>query len=111
MIVLPDDIDVECYYLCRALNSLPGLDTIESCCGHGKEKYRIWFRAAYPKTINPLIRMLYEHPGWECSYHYNKTHNNYYWCLTYNDSKGKKAYEEAIELRNSIYRYLSNRQP
>ena len=43
--VLPADVDKECVALCKALNKLPGIHTEESCCGHGKEPFGIWFRA------------------------------------------------------------------
>lgn len=41
----PDDLDPECLALCVALNALPGIRTIESCCGHGTDPFRIWLRA------------------------------------------------------------------
>ena len=40
----PADLDVECKALCIAMNRLPGIVTESSCCGHGKQPYRIWFR-------------------------------------------------------------------
>lgn len=43
MIVLPNNMDEECIRLCNAMNSLPGIETFESCCGHNKSKYYIWF--------------------------------------------------------------------
>jgi hypothetical protein len=39
----PKDIDKECLDICEAMNLLPGLRTIESCCGHGKTPYWIFF--------------------------------------------------------------------
>ncbi len=41
----PDDrkLDREVKHLCTAMNRLPGIVTTESCCGHGKQPYRIWF--------------------------------------------------------------------
>lgn len=42
--VPPADIDEECIDICTAINRLPGLFTIESCCGHGETPYWIWFR-------------------------------------------------------------------
>jgi len=29
--------------LCLAMNKLPGIETLESCCGHGKSPFHIWF--------------------------------------------------------------------
>jgi hypothetical protein len=36
--------DPEVVPLCQAMNALPGIKTTESCCGHGKEPFRIWFK-------------------------------------------------------------------
>ncbi len=38
--------DPEVVELCRAMNALPGITTSESCCGHGKEGFIIFFRVA-----------------------------------------------------------------
>lgn len=38
------DMDEKCIPLCNAINSLPGLKTIESCEGHDKKPFRIWFK-------------------------------------------------------------------
>ncbi|KKN66614.1 hypothetical protein LCGC14_0469490 [marine sediment metagenome] len=40
---VPSNLDKACESLYIALNSLPGIKTKESCCGHGKCPYRIWF--------------------------------------------------------------------
>ena len=37
------DIDDEVVELCDAMNRLPGIQTIESCCGHDKMPFTIWF--------------------------------------------------------------------
>lgn len=36
-------MDDECINLCAALNKLPGIETYESCSGHGEAPFRIWF--------------------------------------------------------------------
>ena len=36
-------MDPECIELCDCINSLPGLKTSESCCGHGKRPFIIFF--------------------------------------------------------------------
>jgi hypothetical protein len=39
-------MDDECIALCNAMNALPGITTVESCCGHGGlgSPFRIWFK-------------------------------------------------------------------
>jgi hypothetical protein len=39
----PPDMDDECVALCDALNTLPGVATTESCCGHGIHPFRVFF--------------------------------------------------------------------
>lgn len=36
-------MDAECIPLCDALNSLPGVKTTSSCCGHCKNKFMVFF--------------------------------------------------------------------
>lgn len=38
----PADLDSACLNLCIALNALPGIKTTTSCCGHGREPFRVW---------------------------------------------------------------------
>ena len=40
---IPNDMDKECIDLCKKLNSLSNIKTTESCCGHLKDPYRIFF--------------------------------------------------------------------
>lgn len=49
-------MDKECIPICNALNSLPGVMTTESCCGHCKEPYRIWFDTRDPYSLAVLAR-------------------------------------------------------
>lgn len=46
-----DAMDAECVDLCDALNSMKGITTNESCCGHNYQPYRIWFSA---DSLEPL---------------------------------------------------------
>ena len=57
---IPDGIDVQCVALCKALNLLPGIETFESCCGHGKDRYAIWFTC---KRLRDLPALLYWFDG------------------------------------------------
>ena len=49
------DMDIECIALCDALNGLPGIQTNESCCGHGNHPYRIWFHVEDNKYLPPAL--------------------------------------------------------
>ena len=40
---IPGDLDPACLSLFKAMNQLPGIETINSCCGHGKSKFNVWF--------------------------------------------------------------------
>lgn len=59
-------MDVECLALCDAINKLPGLQTIESCCGHGKESFNIWFVA---EDLKYLPALLYWFDGCHCGFY------------------------------------------
>jgi len=66
-----EGMDKECVQLCLSMNVVPGIQTIESCCGHGKTPYRIWFVA---DDLESLPRLLYYFdpchsgcPGWSVS--------------------------------------------
>ena len=37
-------MDAECVDLCDTINSMKGLETVESCCGHNDRPYRIFFK-------------------------------------------------------------------
>lgn len=56
-----DEIDKEIVELCRALNSIDGIETIESCCGHGKEKCRIYFTINNINLLNRLCFHCFNH--------------------------------------------------
>jgi hypothetical protein len=49
-------MDPECIALCEAMNKFDGIETIESCCGHGDHPYRIWFVA---RDLQVLPELLY----------------------------------------------------
>jgi hypothetical protein len=55
---LPSDIDPECIPLCNAINRVPGLSTIESCCGHAKDEFDIWFKATKLNSLYVVARCI-----------------------------------------------------
>ncbi len=61
-------MDKECEKLCGAMNECPGITTFESCWGHFKEPYRIFFQA---ESLEDLAIICYcvaachcGYPGW-----------------------------------------------
>lgn len=51
----PAGMDPEVISLCRAMNTFPGIVTTESCCGHGKRPFRIWFLAETVEALPALL--------------------------------------------------------
>lgn len=51
-------MDSECVKLCDILGSLPGIETTESCCGHGRGPFRIFFRSSDWRGITFLARCM-----------------------------------------------------
>lgn len=45
-IITRDWMDAECVELCDALNSIKGIVTTESCCGHNYQTYKIFFKCS-----------------------------------------------------------------
>lgn len=62
----PPGIDKECIELCAAINDLSGIRTIDSCCGHEKYEYRIWFKT---KSLRVLPRLLYYFDSCHCGFY------------------------------------------
>ena len=57
-------MDAECVDLCDALNSIKGITTNESCCGHNYQPYSIWFTC---DSLEPLtfIQSCIDRRYWE----------------------------------------------
>jgi len=65
----PSDMDRECVELCDALNAMIGVQTTESCCGHGTHPYRIFFNCVSFSSLYQIARAA-GHELWriECQY-------------------------------------------
>lgn len=44
--------------LCNAINAIPGLQTYESCEGHGRQPFKVWFEADSIDILFPVARPL-----------------------------------------------------
>ena len=48
-------MDAECISLCEAMNRFKGIQTFESCCGHGKDVFCIWFSVESLEVLPALL--------------------------------------------------------
>ena len=65
---LPNNIDLKCIEICNLLNRLPNTYTYESCEGHGKYPYWIFFRCYSIEVLSRLGRIVspnYSDGNWE----------------------------------------------
>ena len=57
-------MDAECVDLCDAINSMTGLETVESCCGHNHQPYRIFFKC-YELSALRFLQSCIDNRYWE----------------------------------------------
>lgn len=76
-------MDAPCIALCDLLNCLPGLKTYESCCGHCKFPYQVFFCCDNLDTLTRLGRAVdrrYSDGKWEIVLDSGDTHpKNRFW--------------------------------
>lgn len=85
-----DRMDPECVALCDVLNTLPGIRTFESCCGHGEHPFIVFFRAdRHTSLLLPIVRAI-SSPAWmlECGMLYIRRPN---FAVTITSEKGDPA--------------------
>jgi len=103
-----NEMDEECRGLCGVINrNLPGLQTIESCCGHRERKYHIWIHAKTIESLAPLAYYLMRcHGGsgdWNLIVRTDCGMSRPSFLLE--GPIGEKAYEEAKQLTKKISGY------
>ena len=103
IIKLPSDIDAECVDICNVLNSLPETETFESCCGHLKGRFNVWFFCNSIDTLSRLGRAVernYSDGKWEIVIDSIDTHpKGVFWLRT---KEPFKTQEEMSESVNSL---------
>ena len=110
---LPENIDEESILLCNAMNCFPGIQTIESCCGHGKDCFRIWFVIEDLDDLPPLL------------YFFDGCHTGVYgWNIKVNtdcsmnpvtffvesSTTGEESYEESITIAKEMHKFLASHE-
>jgi len=116
-----EQMDVECIPLCDALNSLPGIQTCESCCGHGKKPFAIWFRCTSELGLRFLGRCIdrrYWRYGNNWRIELDNSDLNYdhsvftmtshgYWGTDLKTTVGEDAYEQANDFIRNMEWHLN----
>lgn len=101
-------MDAECISICDAINSIPGLCTAESCCGHGEWPFKVYFMCESLEHLPVLL------------YYCNPCHVGFrWWCRVKTDcamspvvfvleseAVGEVAYREAGVIAEEIMGYL-----
>ena len=102
------NMDVECIKLCEAINAIPGLQTSNSCCGHGKEVFSIFFHV-YSMNKFPILLYYLDpcHVGfrWNCTAHTDCGMSPVYFRIQ-SIEKGQKAYSQANKIAYLIQEHL-----
>lgn len=106
------DMDSECVKLCDAINSIPGLITYESCCGHGKDTFRIWFTAKSMKCLRILLYYCMPcHVGfcWDVVAYTDCSMKPVRFCVR-SKSVGDEAYREASLIASKILSFIQSKR-
>jgi len=112
-------MDKQCLNICNAINLIKGIKTTESCCGHNRNRFRIWLTCDinYIRNINIISKALNRRYGgpsnndnneWVCSVYFSdrnsclgKNHKIIVFCIE-SFYKGRKAYWEANKIAKNI---------
>lgn len=110
-------MDKEVIDLCNTMNSLPGIETSESCSGHGKTSLQIFFKVTNSEGLFFLVRCAdrrywkYGHI-WGIELSVGDMFNNNYlpviYLLSSNESKGEEAYEQVQSLIKNLNYHLNH---
>ena len=99
-------MDEECVTICDKLNSLSGVKTTESCCGHCKEQFMVFFDCYDFVRLGKLYRCVnrnYSDGKWRIECCCSDTHPCYGFLLISNEPfKSKK------EMMDSVNRLIEN---
>ena len=101
-----EDFDKECIELCKTLNNLEGLKTTESCCGHLRDRFMIFFQCNNFSTLAKISRSV------------DKNYSDGKWELLVEGSdripccgfwlRSKEAFKTEEEMNESVKRLIEN---
>jgi len=110
-----DQMDRQCIRLCDAINSISGLKTFESCCGHGKNSMLVFLEAHEVQDLCALamsVNRMYGGPLWQGHewtvkvWHIESGPRPTTCFLLESPSRGQVAYRHADKLAKNIMRNL-----
>ena len=107
-ISFPSDMDKECIEICNTLNTLPETETFESCCGHLKYPFSVWFFCNSIDTLSRLGRCVernYSDGKWEIVVDSTDAHpKGVFWL------RSKKPFKTQEEMSESVNFLIENIQ-
>lgn len=107
--VLPDSMDYECIELCDLLNRLPDTETFESCCGHFKYRYNVFFHC-YNLEVLSRLGMAVSRGRWEIVVDHTDTEPfGCFWLRSKEKFVGQEEMDDALnDLMNSIIFFFTD---
>lgn len=103
-------IDDDCVELVKALNTLPGITTLESCCGHGQWPYQVHLRAESLDVLPQLCYWFNQRHSGCCGWRVIVSTDPACTCVlfTVEGPTGGRAFEEAGHIANLIHGRLKH---
>lgn len=112
-------MDPQCIDICNALNSLPGIETTESCCGHNKNSFMIFFKVKNSKQglffLTRCVDRRYWRYGndWTLELNVGDMFIDKHLPITYflhsGNIKGQKAYKQIKDLVENMEHHLNHK--
>lgn len=101
-----DRMDPECIAICDAINLIPGIRTVDSCCGHGKFPFSVYMYADDARYTAIILFYVMEH-RWNMRLRTDCTMYPPYIVLD-SEEVGEKAYEQASDIAEDITAFMND---
>ena len=113
----PKDMDPKCVPLCNSLNAIPNIRTIESCCGHDRGPFVLWFRmddrrrSRYLTVVARVFDRRYGGiQGWTCTLDNGDVPEDQpIFMISSGSNKGRVAYNQSMRIAKNIYYTLGHK--
>ena len=104
-----DIMDKECIPLCDAINDIPGLETSGSCCGHGKDSFKIYMpeKNIYHRNFLILMRSLCPRYGGPIDWRVtlimsDMTKDSLHIVISSESITGEEAFKQSLQIVENI---------